>query len=169
MNRRLYFMLPNVDVAKKVVDELLLARIHDNKMHLIAKDMDSLKHLPQANVFQSTDLIHALELGLIVGGATGSICGAALSFSPGITLGFTTLVLAGTVCGALIGTWASGMIGSNMKNTRLRPFQKDIERGEILLMVDVVKERVEEITNLICSHHPSAHSEGVEPSIPAFP
>ena len=36
--RRLYFLLPDLDVAHKVVDELLLARIEERHIHVIAKD-----------------------------------------------------------------------------------------------------------------------------------
>jgi hypothetical protein len=37
------------------------------------------------------------------------------------------------------------------------------------MMVDVPKVRVEEITNLVKSHHPEAEVNGTEPVIPAFP
>ena len=40
--RRIYFLLPNVDVARKVVDELLLARIAEDNIHVIAKEGTSL-------------------------------------------------------------------------------------------------------------------------------
>jgi len=36
-------------------------------------------------------------------------------------------------------------------------------------MVDVAKSRVEDITDLVKSHHPEAQIEGTEPVIPAFP
>jgi hypothetical protein len=36
-------------------------------------------------------------------------------------------------------------------------------------MVDVPKERVDEITALIKSHHPEAEIRGVDTRIPAFP
>jgi len=169
MSRRLYFLLPNPAVAKKVVNELLLARVNDKKIHLLAKDMNSLQGMPAANIFQTSDLIHGLELGLIVGGLTGIVIGALLSLSPDMFLSTGGLILVGALCGSIIGAWASAMMGSNLKNTRLRNFEKDIEKGEILLMIDVSKDRINEITNMIASHHPSVHAEGVDPNIPAFP
>jgi hypothetical protein len=36
-------------------------------------------------------------------------------------------------------------------------------------MVDVPKSRVDEIAELVKSHHPEAHIQGTEPVIPAFP
>ena len=38
-----------------------------------------------------------------------------------------------------------------------------------MMMVDVPKSRVQEITDLVKSHHPEAEVEGTEPVIPAFP
>jgi len=33
MNRRLYFILPDVEISRKVEDDLLLARISEHEMH----------------------------------------------------------------------------------------------------------------------------------------
>jgi len=169
MSRRLYFMLPNPKIANSIVNELLLARISDKRIHLLAKDMHSLQGMPAANIFQSSDIIHGLELGLIIGGLTGALFGTALSLSPNIFLSSGGLILISTLSGSIMGAWASAMIGSNLKNTRLKSFEADIERGEILLMVDVNRREVNNVTGLILSQHPSAHSEGVDPNIPAFP
>jgi hypothetical protein len=37
------------------------------------------------------------------------------------------------------------------------------------MMVDVPRDRVEEIEALVKKHHPDAECGGVEPAIPAFP
>ncbi len=44
-----------------------------------------------------------------------------------------------------------------------------MEEGHILLMLDVAKERVDEITEIILKHHSEAEVYGQEPIIPAFP
>jgi hypothetical protein len=67
------------------------------------------------------------------------------------------------------GAWTATMIGVDVPNTRLRRFEKAIENGELLMMVDVPKDRVEEIGTLVKSHHPEADVEGTDPTIPAFP
>ena len=61
------------------------------------------------------------------------------------------------------------MIGVGVPNTQIQQFEKAIEAGEVLMMVDVPKERVEEIEKLIYAHHPEADMKGTEPHIPAFP
>jgi len=44
-----------------------------------------------------------------------------------------------------------------------------IERGELLLMLDVPRTRVEEITDLVKRRHPQAQPGGTDPFIPVFP
>ena len=71
--------------------------------------------------------------------------------------------------GAVFGAWASSLVGASVPNSQLRRFQPEIERGRVLMMVDVPMRRVEEITDLVARRHPEAQSGGFEPTIPAFP
>jgi hypothetical protein len=71
--------------------------------------------------------------------------------------------------GAPFGAWASSMIGVSTPSKRLQRFETQIEQGQVLLMVDVPRGRVEEIEARLKSLHPEVHLEGVEPNIPAFP
>ena len=75
--RRLYFLLPDLDVTHKVVDELLLARIEERHIHVIAKEGVALEDLPEASLLQKSDFVPAVERGLALGGATGALAGLA--------------------------------------------------------------------------------------------
>ena len=57
----------------------------------------------------------------------------------------------------------------NIGNTRLKRFEQAIEDGQLLMMIDVPRDRVDEITATIRKLDPEAHVEGTEPTIPAFP
>jgi len=61
------------------------------------------------------------------------------------------------------------MIGVSAPSSRLKEYEAAIEKGNLMMMVDVPKNRVQEITDLVKSHHPEAVIEGTEPVIPAFP
>lgn len=61
--RRLYFLLPNIDVTHKLVDDLLLARVEDRHMHVIAKEGTPLQDVREASPLQKIDFIPALEKG----------------------------------------------------------------------------------------------------------
>ena len=61
------------------------------------------------------------------------------------------------------------MVGLSVGNTRHKKFEDAIERGELLMLIDVPISRVPEISELIQKHHPEAELEGTEPNIPSFP
>ena len=170
MRRRLYFMLPDVPSARALLDELLLARIEERRMHFWAKDGTPLPDMPEANFLQKTDLVHGVESGMLIGGAIGAIGGALLVRFPleGIHLPMIAVLIAGVV-GVLFGAWASGMVAAAIPNSRMTAFQEAIERGQVLLMIDVPYRRVREIEELVEKRHPEIRFGGMEPHIPVFP
>ena len=78
-------------------------------------------------------------------------------------------MLATTLTGAGVGAWLGGMVGMTARNTRLERFEKAIEGGQLLLMVDVPRARVDEIQTIVAEASPDVHFEGIEATIPAFP
>jgi hypothetical protein len=54
-------------------------------------------------------------------------------------------------------------------NSRLKSFQREIERGSVLLMVDVPYARIDEVRGIVLARHPEATSAGLETRYPAFP
>ncbi|HKJ70797.1 MAG TPA: DUF1269 domain-containing protein [Gammaproteobacteria bacterium] len=168
--RRLYFILPDVPTARQAVNELLLARIEERHMHALGREDLDLDDLPQADIFQRSDVVHGAELGMVVGGATGALAGLAAAWlqPEGFAAG-GGFILGIALVGSLVGTWASGMIATSVPNTRLRSFNTELEAGHVLLMVDVPEERKDEIRALVKKHHPEAGDHGADPRIPAFP
>ena len=92
-----------------------------------------------------------------------------MSFPPaGVVLGGGA-ILATALVGSGIGAWLSSMIGVDVMNTQIKQFEEAVNKGGILFLVDVPKERVEQIETMVKMHHPDADIEGTEPHIPAFP
>jgi hypothetical protein len=170
MLRRIYFLLPTVQVAKAIVDELLLSRIEERHLHVVAREGTPLEDLPAAKLAQSSDLVPALQRGVAAGGLAGLLVGVlAVTFPPaGLVLGGGAL-LGLTAFGAGFGAWMSSMVGVGLPNSRIEQYQQAIEAGGLLLMVDVHRDRVEEVEALVMRHHPEAELEGVDPNIPIFP
>jgi hypothetical protein len=170
MKRRLYFFTPDTTTAREVHDELLLARIPEKDMHVIARDGIDLDDLPQANLLQKTDLVHALQLGGAIGGLLGAVMAALATLigwvSPGLE-GMT--ILSTALAGIVIGTVSASMIGINVPNTRLSNFQAEIHQGKILFIVDIPVEQVERLSGMVKSHYPQSEMRGIDPTIPAFP
>jgi hypothetical protein len=167
--KRIYFLVPDIAIAKKVVDDLLLARIEERHIHVLAKRGTPLENLPEATLLQKTDFIPALEQGLALGGLTGILAGlVAVALPTGIVLGGGA-VLAMSLAGAGVGALMSSLVGLSIGDRRVQRFQEAMEKGEFLMMVDVPRLRVEEIEQIVNRHHPEAECEGTEPTIPPFP
>jgi Flp pilus assembly protein TadB len=167
--RRIYFLVPNTNIARKIVDDLLLARIEERRIHVLAKRGTSLEDLPEATFLQKTDFMPALEQGLALGGLTGALAGLVAVAVPGGLVLAGGAVLGISLAGAGFGALVSSMVGSSVGNRRLKQFEEALERGEMLVMIDVARDRVEEIEQLVKKHHPEAESHGTEPTIPPFP
>lgn len=168
--RRIYFLVPDIAVTKRVVDDLVLARIDEKHIHVIAKRNTPLEDLPEATLLQKSDFVPAVEQGLAVGGSTGMLAGLiAIMLPPASTVIAGGILLATTVVGASVGAWVSGMVGMSIGNRRIKEFEDAVEAGKFLVLVDVPTSRLEEIEERIKQHIPQAEIEGTEPRIPAFP
>ena len=168
--RRIYFLVPDIDVTKRIVDELLLARIDERHIHVVAKRGTELEDLPEANLLQRTDFIPAVERGLALGGSAGALAGlVALALPPASTVIAGGVLLASALAGAGVGAWAGGLIGVSTASSRIKQFEAAVEAGQLLVLADVPKSRVEEIEDRIRAHLPTVEIEGTEPIIPAFP
>lgn len=170
MKRRLYFILPDSITAETVHNELLLSRIPENHMHVIARDGLDLSDLPKASLTQSSDVVHGAQLGFIIGGFTGILAGSLAASMSWLVAGLEVWSVASLAMGgAFLGAWASSMVAINIPNTRLKPFQRAIDSGQVLFCVDIRASQVDEIRELVHRHHPEADMLDIEPTIPAFP
>lgn len=170
MRRRLYFMVPDVTSARQIRDELLLARIEDGHIHVMAREGIPLNGLNEASILQKSDFVHGAETGLAVGGGIGIVAGLVAVFFPpaGVDLQLVTILLTALI-GAAFGAWVASMVASSIPNSRLKSFESALAAGKILLMVDAPAGRTDEIRARVAALHPEATNSGVEPTIPAFP
>ncbi|MGR9088316.1 MAG: DUF1269 domain-containing protein [Gammaproteobacteria bacterium] len=163
--RRIYFLSPDIETTHKIVDELRSVGFEDRHMHILAKRDTPLVDMPEASEFQKTDFIPAMERGAALGATTGLIAGL-------VGLRFAGFAIAGgpvlgiLFYGATIGAMMSGLAGLQVGNSKVKQYEEAIERGELLIMLDIPKERIEAIRKLITKHHPTAHFEGIEPLLP---
>jgi hypothetical protein len=169
MRRRLYFLLPDLGGAIQTADDLLLARVDDRHMHFLARRGTPLGRLREAGYLQKSDAVHGAQLGLVLGGVIGFLIGIYIYLTPpdGVTLELVTVLLS-TLVGAVLGAWMASLVASSVPNSRLKPFQRDMDAGKILLMLDAPTSRIEELTELVARRHPEA-ARGIEATSPAFP
>jgi hypothetical protein len=170
MKIRMYVTLPDLASARRLADDLLLARVEDRRMHFLAKRGTDLTGLHEASYLQKSDTVHGAFVGIALGGALGAFAGVALVLYPpqGGMLEWVTVLVTALV-GAALGAWMASMVGLNVPNSQLQPFARDIDEGRILLMLDVPSTRHDELQRVIARLHPEAVDRGNEPTVPAFP
>lgn len=170
MRRRLYFLLPNVDAARRTANDLLLARVEDRHMRFLAARNTDLGELHEASYLQKTDMAHGAGLGFALGGLGGIVLGALIvAYPPEGLHPELGVVLVAAIVGALLGAWLGSLAAAAVPNSRLAQFQGEIARGKVLLMLDVPHGRVDEFRDLLSGRHPEAISAGLETRFPAFP
>ncbi len=167
--KRLCFLSPDVAHARKVVADLKSDGIADKHIYVIARTGTQLEDLPDGGP-DSDDFLPAFERGVALGGATGAFLGLlAIAFPPtGIVIGGGAVVLIGAM-GASVGGFLTGMAGAGYHSSRLAAFEQQIEQGQVLVMVDVPKDRLAHVNQLIKRQDPEVEIEGIEPPPPILP
>lgn len=95
--------------------------------------------------------------GGFLGGLTGLLAGIGALAIPGIgpilAAGPIAATLAGAAVGAGTGGLVGGLIGLGIPEDEARSYNKEIDAGRILLMVDAEAERASEVQEVFHSHH----------------
>ncbi len=164
--QRLYFLTPDVEATRRIVEELHAAGVGDRHIHVLAREGTPLEELHEATLVQTSDLVPALERGAAAGGITGALAGLAAVAIPGGLVFAGGAVLGFAVAGAGFGSWAASMIGISKPRAELQRYAEAIDAGELLVLVDVPKAQQAAIVGAVHRHHPEAHVAGIEPPSP---
>ena len=159
MNRRLYFLFPDIQHVTNAVDALHRMSIDPEDVHVYAT----------SGVDLST--FHMADRGVILeasGKSERLLWNGNLVLFFVALLVFLLLLLLDLVLWALVPllimivTVGAGIVfTSRIPNVHLDQFSDALRHGEILVMVDVPKTRVDEIEHKIHSRHPEAAIGGV--------
>jgi hypothetical protein len=162
--RRLYLLIPTIELTEIIVKELENQGVAHKHLHVVASITQTLKDLPEASIWQKTELAHGLEWGTGIGGTAGLLGGLlTVAFPPGgIILGGGALLI-GAAAGAGVGAAMMGLMKGHEHNHQLDDFKKEIDNGEILLIVDIPAKDVDSIKRYILLHHPQAQIKISQP------
>jgi hypothetical protein len=153
--RRIYFLVPDVPSARRVVDDLRAAGIETRHLHVLARRGTPLEDLPAAGVAQETEAFPNVAAGLGAGTTVGFLAGLLAVAIPGagpVVAG--GILLAATFQGAALGSLIGGMVGLASHDPRLEDYECAVENGRVLVMADVPAERVEAIEVRVSDHVP---------------
>ena len=159
---KLYFLAPNVGVAKQIVDELHAAGVGDDDIAVLAHSEAVDDALPSADVTETSDVKPAMKQGAAVGGATGLIAGLTATVVPGGFAVGGAALLGMTLAGSAFGAWASSLIGISVPNREVEAFQRAIDAGEVLMIISNTEVSREHVKQVVTRVHPAVVYGGEE-------
>lgn len=167
--KRLYLLVPDIDNATRIVNALKEMGIMNEGMHVIVRDTENQRRLEmtqvlEAGLLETTDIKYALIRGIIAGGLLGLIAGTLLVLFPPqefivFALGVGTVVLI-TLLGVLFGAWASTLIGVSIPNPAVQKFERAVEAGGIMMIVDIPNVEENQIRHFMQTYHPETKIYG---------
>ncbi len=148
MKTRHVYSVPDLAAAAAALSAARQAGAEDDEISLIARSDIEVQSIPDARIDVTNDMVPAALKGVAGGAATGLLAGlVAMAFPPlGVTI--AGAALAG-VAGGAVGGWSSALIGTTVENPVRREFEKEIEAGQILVVVDTPEERVSAVADAI--------------------
>jgi hypothetical protein len=165
-HRRLYFIVPEESHAVQIVTDLETAGVDRQHIHAIGGKGTTLEKLPAANERQRHDTAWRLQQILWLGNLVLFVLGA---------IGLIVSVLQGSLIGTVLSfaamalTLTAGVLfATRVPDTHLDEFRGVLSHHEVLLLVDVPKQRVAEIEELISRRHPEATAGGTGWTIEAL-
>ena len=165
MLRRLFFLFPDEEHAQRVVDQLVMQRISEHRIHAI-KLKGELKTLPKATRRQINDT--ALRAQSILWDLNLLIFAVAMiAFLITLVNGELIWIFAAFAI-MVVSFFAGEQFVVRIPDVHLSEFTDALSHGEILLMVDVASKRVHEVENFMHRRHPEAVVGGVSRSMGAF-
>lgn len=168
--KRHCFLCSDVRVAQRAVALLRRAGVDGSSLMVVARHDIRLDDLPAAGLAR-TDAIPGLARGLAAGGVVGALGGVAVSSFEGLgfALGGAAIAVFG-LCGAAVSGLGGFLAGASVPSSRLKPFEHAIQHdGKVLLMLEVQKERGEELQKLIKDEIREIEYVGLEPRAPVIP
>lgn len=152
--KRLYFVVPDTDTGKAVIESLKVLGLLTNEIRVIAKDSTPLDDIDQAKVTDVGSDKSSLERGVAAGGAVGLLSGLAAMVLPGSGLLVAGATVAGSaIAGASLGALLSAWLSDDVANSSLQLFQEAIDKGQLLFIVDAPDTRVTDVSNAIMQHY----------------
>lgn len=166
--KRLCFLVPDVDSAHGIVDDIRGLGVKDSEIYVVANEDTPLGDLPDAGYIQESDFYPQLRRGAAMGGTVGIIGGLVAMRVAGAVFGGAAVLLLGLI-GAGFSALLASIAGSAFPNSRLSEFEEAIEAGHVLIIVDVPEARIEEIERLVNARHPEIEVEKLEARTPIVP
>jgi len=167
---RHYFISNNLDDLDRIEDELEHRGIAKPQIHVLSKDdtgVETHKHLHNIESILKQDIVHGTIVGAMLGLVSAALVIAIGYFSKlpetftWVPFYFLAIVMFGFI------TWSGGFYGIQTPHREFRRFQKDLNNGKHIFIVDVDSSQ-EGIINQIAANHPQLVDAGTGAATPRW-
>lgn len=161
--QRLYFLSPDKETTSTIADELNRMGITQDDLHVVGKDWKPLERegIPVATLRETSDVVKASRRGVVIGAVLGAVLGVVAHLV--LDTGLLITLLGLTLFGGLFGLWSSSMVGVAVRDVKISKYKQSLERGAMLMIVDVPAEREDEFKQTVRRHHPEVVIDKVTP------
>lgn len=168
--KRHYFISDNLDDLDMIEAELEEKGINRPQIHVLSKDdagVDTHRHLHNIESVLKQDIVHGTLVGAMLG-LIAAILVLAIGFISRLPEAYTwtpfyflAIVLFGFI------TWSGGFYGIQTPHKDFRRFQKDLNNGKHIFIVDVDPSQ-EDIINQVKARHQHLSDAGIGSSTPRW-
>lgn len=161
--KRFYYISDDLDDLEQIEHQLEAGGIARPQIYLLSNDDVGLENRDVNRVasFLKTDVIHAGEIGALLGLAIASVILLISHFS-GIAaqVGWAPFIFL-AIIGFGFATWEAGFIGMQTPNVHFTQFEKALEQGRHVLFVETDREDQKKLKAVI-KQYPSLERAGTE-------
>lgn len=161
--KRFYYISDNLDDLEQIEHQLEAGGIARPQIYLLSNDDVGLENRDVNRVasFLKTDLIHAGEIGALLGLAIAAVI-LLISYFSGIAaqVGWAPFIFLAIV-GFGFATWEAGFIGMQTPNVHFARFEEALEQGRHVLFVETDREDQRKLKAVI-KQYPSLERAGTE-------
>jgi len=168
--KRHYFISDDLDDLERIEEELERSGINTPQIHVLSKDDTAVanhKHLHNIEAIFKQDVVHGTLVGAMFG-----VLAAALVIAIGyvsklpetytwMPFNFLAIVMFGFV------TWSGGFYGIQTPHKDFRRFQKDLDDGKHIFIVDLDPSQ-EDAIKQVMSKHPHLDDAGTGVATPRW-
>ena len=158
MTRRLFLLIPDLIHSKKIVADLEQVGVAQSHVHAIGQKGLPLGDLPLANWGQMHDAGYRLERFLWLANLVVFFSALVLMV---VFLWIEPIVSIFPIAVMIVSFAAGNFFTGNIPNAHVSQFQNAINHREILLLVDVPKQKLHQVEMSIQKNHPEAVVAGV--------
>lgn len=161
--KRYFYVSNELDDLQNVENALEAEGISRAQIHVLSNDDAGVKErdLNQVYSWFRTDVISTTYKGVIVGAILAVIVLVLSSALGGVeAIGWAPFIMLAIVCLGFC-TWEGGLIGSHLPSSRFKKFQRTLEEGNHVLMIDADIKDVEFIDSVIAKN-PGLEAAGTD-------